>query len=102
MIIYNKPLYCSDSVSELEHKIISNVSKGKKNKDIYCIIFATNDKNLFDIMDINDLLQPYYEKLPIHIIGLAKGKDEAVLLAKDLVKEVYVKTGGFEVREYFR
>lgn len=101
MIFFNEQLYCSDSVSDEEQIIIANTSDGIKNKDIYCILLSTNEKNLFDILDINELLKPYYKDIQVHIIGLARGKDEAVVLAKDLLKEVFIKTGGFEVREYF-
>ena len=54
----------------------------------------------FDIMEANELLFPYYRK-DIRIVGLAKGRDEAISLVEDMIMEVYNETGAFNVREYF-
>ena len=36
----------------------------------------------------------------IYVVGLAKGRDEALNLVRDIIDEVYNATGGFDIREY--
>ena len=43
----------------------------------------------------------YYARCP-KIVGMAKGKDEAIDLAVDIVKNIYGETGAFQVKEYFK
>ena len=43
----------------------------------------------------------YYARCP-EIVGMAKGKDEAIDLAVDIVKNIYGETGAFQVKEYFK
>jgi hypothetical protein len=52
-------------------------------------------------MEANELLFPHYQKSEVRIVGLAKGKEEAVTMVKDMLMEVYNKTGEFNVRTYF-
>ena len=33
-------------------------------------------------------------------MGLAKGREEALYLVRDIIDEVYNATGGFDIREY--
>lgn len=77
------------------------IEHGRLTPGIYCISFASNPDNLFDIYEAKELLFPYYRKRDIHIIGLAGGYEEACLLVRDMVEEIYRETGAFQVREYF-
>ena len=69
--------------------------------NVFCISFASNKDNLFDIMDANQLLFPYYKDKEIKIIGLAKGRGEAIEIVHDMIMEVYKERGDFDVRSYF-
>lgn len=69
--------------------------------EVYCITFASNPNNLFDIINANELLFPYYAQKEIYVLGLAASKEKATLLVKDMLEEVYRESGGFCVREYF-
>lgn len=82
-------------------RAISSINNSEVTFGIYCIAFASHPDNLFDILDANELLFPHYKKSEIRIVGIAKGKEEAVGLVKDMLLEVYNNTGGFDVRTYF-
>ncbi|QHQ62517.1 hypothetical protein Ana3638_18435 [Anaerocolumna sedimenticola] len=69
--------------------------------EVYCITFASNSYNLFDIINANELIFPYYSKRDVYILGLAGSKGQAKYLVKDMLMEIYDKTGDFRVREYF-
>ena len=101
MVIFNQNLRYSKNIEQKYRRYVILISHQKKTKDIYCIAFATNGVDLLDIYLADELLFPHYEHLPIQVIGLAKGKPEALLLVHDMIHETYQRTGGFSVKEYF-
>lgn len=101
MIQWASRLYIGDKLKKKKDKAIASINNRKATFDIYCITFASQPSNLFDIMDANELLFPHYLKADIRIVGLAKGREEAISLVEDMLMEVYRTTGAFNVREYF-
>src|SRR5690606_34273942 len=99
MIQWASSLYIGDKLQKKKDRVIKNISNRKITSDVYCIAFASQPCNLFDIMNANELLFPHYKKADIKIVGLAKGKDEAIDLVQDMLMEVYNNTGSFNVRE---
>lgn len=82
-------------------KIMTSINKGRIVIDIYCIAFSINRENLFDIYNVNELKFPYYKNKKITVVGLAKGKEDAITLTQEILLEIYNNTGDFKVREYF-
>lgn len=102
MISWSNQLFISESIDKRELKIIKKkINKNKFPKGIYCITFASNTENLFDIYNLKQFIFPYYKKKDIHILGLAKGKKEAYKLIIEMIEEMYKETGEFKVRDYF-
>lgn len=82
-------------------KTILSINNRRLTYDVYCITLASHPGNLFDILNANELLFPHYQKTDIKIVGLAKGREEAISLVQEIIMEIYQKTGSFNVREYF-
>jgi hypothetical protein len=102
MIRWADKLYLSEDIRQKKlFKLKKIIEKGKLTFEIYCITLASNPDNLFDIINVNELLFPYYERKDMYILGLADSKIEAKLLVKDMLLEIYTETGDFKVREYF-
>jgi hypothetical protein len=101
MIHWASRLYVGEKLKKKKEKAIQSINNKKAAFGIYCITFASHPDNLFDVMDANELLFPHYQKSDIYIVGLAKGKDEAIDLVHDMLMEVYLKTGDFKVKTYF-
>jgi hypothetical protein len=102
MIRWAENLYLSEDINvKKKKKMMKAIEKGKLTFELYCITFASNPNNLFDILNANELLFPYYARQEIFVLGLAESKDLAKLLVKDMIVEVYNSTGGFGVRDYF-
>lgn len=101
MISWNSNLYVGDTMKKKKDKVISSINKREATFGVYCIAFASHPDNLFDILNANELLFPFYKNTQVHILGLAKGKEEAIDLVHRMLMEVYNKTGEFKVREYF-
>ncbi|HWT75583.1 MAG TPA: hypothetical protein VN258_12830 [Mobilitalea sp.] len=101
MISWTSRLYVGEKMKKKKEKVIASINNREATFEVYCIAFASHPDNLFDIMDANELLFPFYKKSQIQIVGLAKGKDEAIHLVKDMLMEIYNQTGNFDVRAYF-
>lgn len=101
MVSWSTKLYIGEKMKKKKDKVISSINNSEVTFGAYCIAFASHPDNLFDIMDANELLFPHYKKTEICIIGLARGKEEALKLVQEIVMEVYGNTGGFDVRTYF-
>jgi hypothetical protein len=90
-----------NSIRRKEDKVKNTIEKNKVSLDVYCIALASNQKNLFDIMNVNELMFKHYRESEICIVGLARGKDSAIRLVKDIIEDVYRETESFDVRSYF-
>lgn len=101
MIHWSPKLYVGDKLKSKVDKTIKSIDNRKITYGVFCITFASNVDNLFDILNANELRFPYYQKSDIHIVGLTKGRDEALEMVQNLLMEVYQNTGEFKVREYF-
>lgn len=101
MIVWTSNLYVGDKMKRKKAKAVASINKREATFGVYCIAFASNPNNLFDIMDANELLFPHYKRMEVQIVGLAKGKEEAMKLVQYMLMEVYNRTGNFDVRNYF-
>lgn len=101
MISWTSHLYVGEKMKKRKSKVIAAINNREATFEVYCIAFASHPDNLFDIMNANELLFPHYKKLQVHIVGLARGKEEAINLVQGMLMEVYKKTGEFNVRAYF-
>lgn len=101
MIMWTSRLYVGNKLKKKKDKVIASINNSEVTLGVFCIAFATHPDNLFDIMNVNELLFPHYKKAQVCIVGLAKGKEEAVDLVQNMLMEVYNKTGSFDVRTYF-
>lgn len=103
MIKWLDKLYLSKDIrGKKKNRLMNKIESGQLSFELYCIMFASNPNNLFDIINANDLLFPYYQKQELIILGLATSREAAKLLVKDMLVEVYRETGEFKVREYYQ
>ncbi len=101
MILWASNLYLGDKIKKKKDKVIASINNREATFGVYCITFASHPDNLFDIIEAKELLFPHYKKTQIHIVGLAKGKEEAINLVQSMLMETFHKTGNFDVRTYF-
>lgn len=101
MITWNEKLYFGESIKKKHRRVIFAINHGKSTKGVYCIAFASNENNLFDILPADELLFPHYKNSEVHILGLAGNKDEAIWVVKDMIVLMYRNTGEFQVRKFF-
>ncbi len=101
MIIWSENLILGETIKKKHRKVIHAIKKGRWISGVYLIAYPSNPANLLDLIPAKELLFPIYKRSEIHILGLANGKKEAERVAAEMIKEVYQKTGGFRIRDYF-
>ena len=95
---YNE-LYLGENVIKRKRKIINNIRFNKPQLGVYVITLATNEKNSLDIYPSNVLLQKYYKKRDLTIVGIAEGREESLMLVQRIVMDCYNQTGQYLVKE---
>lgn len=97
-----RKLYLGENAAKSKYKVFSRVRSNKFSYDTYLITLSSNNDNLLDIIPANMLLQPHFKKnrKDIYVVGIADGKDEAFMVVKDIIDDVYSNTGAFDIRGY--
>lgn len=88
--------YVGEKWDVIQQKIIHN----ELMIGIKLIVLSLNENNIFDIIDSNQLVFPYYQKQKLFVVGVARGQNSAQELACQMVMEVYRATGNFDVRSF--
>ena len=100
MLKWYKKLYIGDNAKKKAPSVIKKVNQGKLQYDIYLITLASNEKNLLEIIQANQLIQKTLRKLCPRIVGMASGYGEALEVVEKIVEETYLKQGDTDVRRY--
>jgi len=102
-MVYWKPLLLTDKDMGQDEiaKAVCCICDGVRQRDVYCILLPQNPTNLFEIMNANELLFPYYQKKKIYALGLAKGRENAVKLVCRFLAEAYQREETPDIRGMF-
>lgn len=95
---YNN-LYLGENAEKRKRKIMGKLRLNKPQLGVYVITLPANENNSLDIYPSNILLQKYYKKRNLTVVGIAEGREEALLLVQKIVMDCYEKTGQFLVRK---
>lgn len=95
-------LYVGESIRHKADKVKWKIRHNAGQIDIYVIAIASNPQNLLDIIPAQELMQKGYPKKELFVIGLAHGMGEAHEIVKEIIDEVYQKTGGFSILSYLQ
>lgn len=101
MLQWYKNCYLGEGIRDAE-KIRNKIEQGKLVHGIYLVTFSDNPDNLLEILPAVVLKQSPVRSLCPEIIGMAKGKEEAMAMVSEILSEVYEETGTFQVREYLK
>lgn len=101
MILY-RDLYIGDSLQSNKDKVIRKMKKGKVMVHLFCVTLPLGSHRILEIHPYFELLQPWYQKQNLRVIGIASSKEEAIILVEGIIGEIYQKTGNFDVAEYLK
>ncbi|MBD8941569.1 MAG: hypothetical protein EGR71_03380 [Clostridiales bacterium] len=94
---YNN-LYVGKKALKKKHKIITRAIRRKPQIGIYMITLPVNEANALEIYPSYVLLQKYYRKKKLTVVGISQGYDEALEVMQDILMDCYNETGQFLVR----
>lgn len=86
-----KELVTDETCVGIKKSILRKIRMNAGLLDIYLVCLAKNN-DIFDIIDCSNLKQKGYPKKDLYILGIAKGKENAMELAARLVvsfSEIY-------------
>ena len=69
-------------------------------KGYYCIALSDYKGNLLDIYESRFLRTGNIQTDNVYIVGVASDKTEAFEVVRSIIEDVYLHTGGFDVRGY--
>lgn len=81
-------------------KFLYRLLHDKKQYVGYVITLPVGGDGILHMYPVYILNQKYYQKQKIRVVGIAKDKQEALLLVQDIVNECYVHTGDIQIEEY--
>ncbi len=94
--------YLSDSLIQKKEEILSKLENGKFQLSKYVIILAEKEEDQLEIIDSMYLIQKYYQKKDLFVVGIADGFEEALSIVKRIAQEVYDATGGADIQAYIK
>ena len=99
-----KKLYFGDNAIEKSKEIMRSLKKNEPCFGIYLVVISNMPGNLLDILEwpirqkVSRLRNQ--DKSGRCIVGVASGYQDALLLVRRIIDEVYRETGGFDVAGY--
>lgn len=92
-------LYLGEKAKKNRRRILEGLEKGRLQPEVYVIVPPQNEKNVLEILPSFMLLAPAYENMDFFVIGVAVTYWEGLEVARQIVEELYRKTGGFCLKE---
>ncbi len=82
---------------------IRRFNKVKYVPGIFVITLPLFGDGILEIYELNEFRQGVYQNMSdsIHIVGAAPTRGQAVALVRDIVDDIYRKTGGVDVKRFF-
>lgn len=102
-MIWYENLYIGESIPKKGTKIRRLKRKIDQNAcftNAFIIVLCRYGTNLLEIIPARELCQKAYPKRNLYVVGLAKGYDDALKTAAQIVEDVYQKTGGFQIKRF--
>ena len=102
-MIWYENLYIGESIPKKNAKIRRlkwKIDHSKCLTNAFIIVLCRYGTNLLEIIPARELCQKAYPKRNLYVVGLAKGYDDALKTAAEIVSDVYEKTGGFQVKRF--
>ena len=96
-MIWYDDLYLSENIEKKADKI-----KWKITHNAGMLHMPQNNDSLLEIISTKELMQRYYPKKNLVIVGIAKGYEEAVTMAATIVVETMNSLGSTNVKQYLK
>lgn len=99
-MIFNQKLYLDEYTNRYRSRIMRKLRVGKFCPGIYVICISSSEHGLLDIIPSYMTFSPISkDKL---VVGIASSKEDAYELCRHITEDVYAKTSGYDLKQYFK
>ncbi len=98
---FAKHLYMGEGLKKNNALVRWKISHGAGMVDVYCITVPKYGNDPLEIIHNAMFKQKVYHKLPVFIVGLAIGYEDAAKLSWKILSDVYKADGSYDTRAYF-
>lgn len=102
MVYWYNHLYVGKKAKRKRYKIIQSIREGRFDPCTYVITPPQNGNNVLDIYPAAMLLQPHYQAQELLILGIADNYWEALEVVRNMVDDLYQKTGDFQWSDWMK
>lgn len=95
---FYKRLYVGESIRDPE-SVKNGLLQNQLQFSVFVIAVSSSEDQL-DIVDSKMLLQPFWDKENLLVVGLAGSRDEAIRLVISMTERVVRETGGADIKHY--
>lgn len=103
-MIIDEHLYIGTMPEKTASRLLKKIKNFKSFSGAFVVTFPLFDDGLLEIYDVNEFRQEYYKRRSddIHIVGISQTRKGAFYLVRDIMDDVYAKTGTCDCVNYFK
>jgi len=99
MKIYRE-LYVSEELKNKKDDVIEKLMENKIQWDIHLIVLPGDKNRQLEIINSIFLAYDIFSKEDLLIVGIAKGKSQALELTREIVSYIYSETGQVDICQF--
>ena len=80
--------------------ILSDLKKGIVEEDYYIVSLAPGKNDQLELIRSDMLKNRWVREFVPLVAGIAKDRDEAVLMVCDILEDTFMNTGGYDMRSF--
>ncbi len=93
-------LYISEDFQTQKEKIIRKLRNNRVQPQVYVIALPSGSQNHLEFYSSMLLKQRAFQKMPLFVVGVANGYEDALYITQEIVEKVYMETKDTNIREY--
>lgn len=97
-----KPLYIGEKAQQNRDRIIRGIEEGKILLSAYVILLPNEAVGQLEIINANELIQPFYKKHEPEIVGIAATRHEAIEVVCEITERAIAKSGTPDIRAFLK
>lgn len=94
-------VYISEVLKPGRHRLTEWIHREKRIPGLYCITLPVWNSAFLEIYEYNQLLSSFYKEKDITIVGMAAGKQDALVILRRMVNELYLESRLEDAKSYF-
>ena len=94
-------VYISEILKIQKKRLLRKIQEDKSISRLYCITLPLWNSACLEIYPYNELLSDIHEGKDVTIVGMAAGKDDAVVMLRRMIDDLYHKGKLKDITTYF-